>query len=57
MNIFLKYNIYRYNYNLNVNLEIGYLFEEIMKIFDLNIINIEKIILYINSNNKIKKFF
>jgi hypothetical protein len=57
MNIILKYNIYSYNYNLNINLEIGYLFEEIVKICNLNILNIEKIILYINSNNKLKKFF
>ena len=35
MNIILKYNEDKYNYNLDINLEIGYIFENIIDFFEL----------------------
>ena len=51
MNIILKYNENKYNYNLDINLEIGYIFENIIDFYDLIIYNVENIVLYINYYN------
>ena len=52
MNIILKYNDDKYNYNLDINLEIGYIFENIIDFCDLIIYNVDSIVLYINYYNK-----
>jgi hypothetical protein len=52
MNIILKYNDDKYNYNLDTNLEIGYIFENIIDFYDLIINNVDNIVLYMNYYNK-----
>ena len=52
MNIILKYNDDKYNYNLDFNLEIGYIFENIIDFCDLIINNVDSIVLFINFYNK-----
>ena len=52
MNIILKYNEDKYNYNLDINLEIGYIFENIIDFCNLIVYNVDSIVLFINFYNK-----